>query len=578
MASPSEKDTLAYPDTTLQGERYYRHLLRRNILRLALTYLLPMVILTLYFAFQYRQLLIESAKAHLKSIAENQANTLDLFLRERVVNLSNTIDDPKLELPPSPTVMQALLSTLKQNSETFVDIGFFDSSGIQAAYAGPYPQLEKRDYSREAWWISLREDRDRFIITDIYMGFRQRPHFTIAVSRIIEGQYVVLRATLDPEKFSDYIARLEHPSETFTSIVNEAGYYQVVTPQMGKTLALSSIIPPRNPSLNAEVIDINGTPIYYGYAWLRTCGWALIVQAAGGLGSGGGGSVFFKIFAFSSAMIVLIFSVIMIRARSIVREVKLADRERAELSDNLVHASKLAAVGELASGIAHEINNPLAIINEEVGLIKDMANPEFGMSKSIADLKPGLDNIEEAVFRCRDITRKLLAFVRKTEMNLQTYDIHEVVDGVLHGFYGHELAVSNIEIVKNYHSQPLPIVADKNQLQQVFLNLINNAIDAMKGSGRITIATSSNNARAVVTVADTGCGMTQEHLDKIFLPFFTTKEVGKGTGLGLPISYGIIKSLGGNISVTSTVGEGSTFTIDLPLAGTSLQGWLPSGQ
>jgi two-component system NtrC family sensor kinase len=239
---------------------------------------------------------------------------------------------------------------------------------------------------------------------------------------------------------------------------------------------------------------------------------------------------------------------------------------RAELSDSLLHASKLAAVGEMASGIAHEINNPLAIINEEVGLIKDSLNPEFKMGRSIEDLKLSLDHIQEAVFRCRDITRKLLSFVRRTEMNLQTYDIHEVIDDVLQGFYEHEIAVSNIEIVRKYAGQPALIVADKNQLEQVFLNLINNAIDAIKGRGSITISTSLDNDRVYTAVSDTGIGMTQEQLNRTFVPFFTTKEVGKGTGLGLSISYGIVKSLGGNISVTSTYGVGSTFTVDLPLA------------
>ncbi len=562
--TPSARSAHAFPDPTLHGEHYYQQLLRRNVVRLILTYLLPMIALTVYFAFQYRQLLIESSKAHLRAIAENQANTLDLFLRERLVNLSNAIDDPRVEWPPTTEVMRGLLETLRQNSETFVDLGFFDSRGIQIAYEGPYPQLEHRDYSSQSWWIELRSSGNRYIITDIYLGFRQKMHFTIAISRILNGEYAVLRASLDPDRFADYIAHLEHPAEVNTSIVNPAGYLQVVTAQKGA--ALSSILPPREPRLDSREITIEGKRIYYGYSWLRICDWALIVESASDPGSGLMGGAFLNIFAFSSLIILLILAVILARARRIVQEVRMADRTRAELSDDLLHASKLAAVGELASGIAHEINNPLAVINEEVGLIEDRLNPEFGMSSTLEDLKPGLKNIQEAVFRCRDITRKLLAFVRKNEMNLQVYDIHEVIDGVVKGFYAHELAVSNIELVTHYEGEPLFVLADKNQLQQVILNLITNAIDATRDHGRITITTSQQQGRAYLSVADTGVGMTQDLLDKIFLPFFTTKQVGKGTGLGLSISYGIINSLGGNISVTSKMGEGSTFTIDLPLA------------
>jgi two-component system NtrC family sensor kinase len=568
MDPTSPPDKHAYPDPVLHGDQYYQQLQRKNIVRLILTYLLPLIILTVYFAFQYRQIVIVSGKAHLMAIAENQANTLDLFLRERVVNLSNMIDNPKLELPPSPPVMQALLGTLKQNSETFADIGFLDSNGIQTEYAGPFPQLEKRDYGRESWWLTLKGKSANFIITDIYLGFRQKPHFTIAVSRTINGQYVVLRAALDPERLLEYIAHLEHPSEVYTSIVNQTGDYQIAAPNVGTALAQSPIIPTQTPKVEARELKIKDTTVYYAYSWLRTCDWALIVQSASDLGRGFGGPTFIRIFAFSAAVILVIFSIIVARARKIVGDIRRADQTRAELSDSLLHASKLAAVGEMASGIAHEINNPLAIINEEIGLIRDSLNPEFKLGRSIEDLKPSLDHIQEAVFRCRDITRKLLSFVRRTEMNLQTYDIHEVIDDVLQGFYEHEIAVSNIEIVRKYAGQPAFIVADKNHLEQVFLNLINNAIDAIKGRGSIVISTSLDNDRVYAAVSDTGVGMTQEQLDRVFIPFFTTKEVGKGTGLGLSISYGIIKSLGGNISVTSTYGAGSTFTIDLPLART----------
>ncbi len=559
----------AYPDPMLHSERYYQQLQRKNLLRLVLTYLLPLVVLTIYFAIQYRQILDVSARAHLTAIAENQANTVDLFLRERIVNLSNLIDNPKLELPPTPAAIQSMLATLKQNSETFVDVGFFDSDGIQTQYAGPYPQLEKRDYGRQPWWLALRGKKENFIITDIYLGFRQKPHFTIAVSRTLDGRYIVLRATLDPERLLEYITRLEHPCDVYTYIVNGAGDYQVVTPLVGSVLARSPIVPPRTPKSDAGELKTAGGRLYYAYTWLRTCDWALIVQSSSEVGTGFGGPTFLRLFGFSAAVILAIFVVILMRARKIVQEVREADKTRAELSDNLLHASKLAAVGEMASGIAHEINNPLAVISEEVGLIQDALNPEFGFVKSIEDLKPSLDHIQEAVFRCRDITRKLLSFVRRSEMNLQTYDIHEVIDDVLQGFYQHEIAVSNIEIVRRYAPTAAPVVVDKNQLEQVFLNLINNAIDAIRGHGRITISTSVHHGRVRVDVSDTGIGMTQEQLDRIFVPFFTTKEVGKGTGLGLSISYGIIKSLGGDISVTSTYGAGSTFTIQLPLAGQS---------
>jgi len=458
-----------------------------------------------------------------------------------------------------------MLKTLRSNSEVFVDVGFFETDGIQTAYAGLYPQLEKRDYSRESWWMALKDGKDHFVITDNYLGFRQKPHLTVAVSRTINNRYVVLRAALDSDKVSRHLAKLEPSNEVYTYVVNNAGHYQIVTSPTGSPLALAPIVPPRTPKLGAEEITVGGDRVYYGYSWLRLCDWALIVCSTKDLGAFSAGGPFINLFAFSTIVIFLIFSIIIFRARRIVQQVRQTDEAHAELSDTLLQASKLAAVGELASGIAHEINNPLAIINEEVGLIKDMMNPEFKMSQSFEDIRPSVDNIQDAVSRCREITKRLLAFVRRTEMNLQPYDIHEVIDDVLKGFYAHELAVSNIEIIRNYHNKPLRISADKIQLQQVFLNLITNAADAIRDRGRITISTWPKDGRVYAAINDTGIGMTQEHLDKMFLPFFTTKAPEKGTGLGLSISYRIIKSLGGSISVASTLGEGSTFTIDLPL-------------
>jgi two-component system NtrC family sensor kinase len=231
-----------------------------------------------------------------------------------------------------------------------------------------------------------------------------------------------------------------------------------------------------------------------------------------------------------------------------------------------VHAAKLASVGELAAGIAHEINNPLAVITEEAGLAKDLINPEFEGQITLPEMVPILERIEQAAFRCRDITRKLLQFVRKTEVDLQEHDIHDLIDEVADGLLGHELTVSNVKIVKNYARDLTTVTTDKNQLQQVLLNLLNNAVDALDGPGEIAITTTLEDSQLHLSVSDTGKGMTPEHMEKIFLPFFTTKEVGKGTGLGLSVSYAIVKGMGGRIDVRSTPGGGSTFTIVMPVS------------
>ncbi len=543
-------------------EAHYRELKRKHIVRLLLTYLTPLILLSIYFYVQYGLIVSEGRRLHLTAVAENQANTLDLFLSERLVNLSNLIDDPKLEIPPSSAKMQNYLDHLIRNSETFVDVGYFDSAGVQAAYAGPYPSLEKRNYSTESWFKSLKTKDSNFVITDIYLGFRQRPHFTIAVSRILNNQFIVIRATLDPEKIYKYITSQHEAGEVYTSIVNQAGFYQLVSGQIGKPLTTSSFIPPHTPLMGSAEVKIDGTSVTYAYSWLQKADWALIVQLPASVGFGflSGGRL--QVIIFSAIMIFLIFLIIMNRAQKLVKLQIETDRARAQLE----HAAKLASVGELAAGIAHEINNPLAVISEESGLIKDLMNPEFGEVLKPEELIFHLDTIQESVFRCRDITRKLLGFVRKSDIDLKPHDINRLIDGVIDGFLSKEMAVENIEVIRHYDRNIPSLITDGNQLQQVLLNIINNAVDAIAGrAGRITITTSYDESFVSIAVTDNGMGMTPEQIKKIFLPFFSTKEVGKGTGLGLSVSYGIIKNLGGRIEVNSKPGEGSTFTIILPL-------------
>jgi len=548
--------------STLYSDAYYRDIKGRHLVRLFVSYVIPIVLLAVYFYFQYQALATGSQHAHLRAIAENRASTLDLYLAERLVNLANLIDDPRLPIPPTTADITVALHKLQTNSETFVDLGFFDSSGVQAAYAGPYPALERRNYQSESWFVALREGGRESIITDVYMGFREKPHFTIAVSRIISGQPVVLRATLDPQRIYDYINPVEDSAEVFTTILNSTGQYQLVSPGIGAPLERSSLVPPESPRFGVAQADFQGREITYAYSWLRETDWALVVQPAG-LGEGGILSGFRLPFIGITAVLVVALSLIIFnRAGSIVRTQMESDRTRVQLE----HAAKLASVGELASGIAHEINNPLAVISEEAGLMKDFLDPEFGKSPTPEELTGHLESIQAAVFRCRDITRKLLRFVRKSDVELQQHDIHALVDAVVDGLLGPEIVVSNVKVIRKYAPDLPPILTDANQLEQVILNVINNAVDAIGDNpGTITITTGLDNKKVRIGFADTGHGMTRQQLEQIFMPFFTTKEVGKGTGLGLSVSYGIMKSLGGSVEVESEVGRGCQFTLVLPV-------------
>jgi two-component system, NtrC family, sensor kinase len=542
-------------------DAYYRELFTRHFIRLSLTYLAPLVLLAIYFQWQYSKSYQETSLLHLQSIAESQAGTFDLFLRERLVNVENLIDDPRLQLPPSSAVMKSYLEKLTKNSDSFVDVGFFNAQGIQIAYAGPLPSLEYKDYSNEAWFIALKSDPNRFVITDSYLGMRKKPHFTIAVNRIISAQYVVLRATLDPERIHTYISSLEGSQEFSIAIINHRGDYQIVTPKVTELSHSARIVPPQTQRIGTGRLDLPEVTLTYAYAWLTQANWALIGMRTRQVTFSGIDEYQIKSLLISFMVILIMVAIIIVRSNKVV-ELQLEQRTT---KAQFEHAAKLASVGELSAGVAHEINNPLAIISEEAGLIRDLLDPELCPSTTFADLPVHLDNIQEAVFRCRDITRKLLSFVRKTDIKVMQHDINTLIDEIVDAFWIREMAVSNIEIIKIYRADIPPIMTDGNQMKQVFLNLLTNSYDAIVPPGKITITTSADQNHITVSIADTGNGITQEHIEKIFLPFFTTKEVGKGTGLGLSVSLSIIKSLGGTIHVESIPGQGSVFSVVLPI-------------
>ncbi len=555
------------------GQGHVRELFWNTFARLILLYFVPLLLLAVFFHVQFRALVRSSLRAHLEVIAEHQANTFDLFLRERLVNLGNIIDDPRFGGPDLAPEFKDFLRELQHTSDAFVDIGLVNREGTLTDYVGPVTYTGNVNYGGEAWFQALLGPGRTSVITEIYLGFRDQPHFTIAVARGEGPGFRILRAALSPERLSNYLATLEGANEVHAAIVNDRGILQVTTPNLGEALQPSTFVPPRSPDRGfVDASGREGRPAY-AYAWLSETPWALVVinarEAAGILGLPSAFSLV------TLAIFLLAGMVILIRTRQVVGTRLATEEHEAALSGQLVHAAKLASVGELAAGIAHEINNPLAIIAEEVGVLKDSLDPELAEADDEPlDIPEHLDAIHQAVFRCRDITRKLLTFVRQTDVKVEPQNLHAILDDVLDAMMGNELAISNVTLEKRYDPRITDILTDRNQLVQVFVNLVKNAIDAMPGGGRLTVITGLREGRAAVAIRDTGCGMAPEHVERVFMPFFTTKDPGKGTGLGLSVSYTIVRSFGGDFYVDSTPGKGSTFTVELPVA-TPADGTVP---
>ncbi len=235
------------------------------------------------------------------------------------------------------------------------------------------------------------------------------------------------------------------------------------------------------------------------------------------------------------------------------------------LDERLLQSQKLVAIGELSANIAHEINNPLAIIRQEAEWMQHLLNKLAGRDgQEIGELQESVQAIMEQVDRCTEITRNLLDFARKREPVIQAVEVNRLIETMTR-LVEREAKHNQITIVRQY-DQALPVIySDAPQLRQVILNFLTNATYAIGQDGVVTITTRRADRDSVdIVIRDTGCGVPEENLAKIFDPFFTTKPPGKGTGLGLSICHGIIQRLGGRIAVESQVGQGTAFTITLP--------------
>lgn len=553
-----------------ERDSLYGRLLRHALIRLVFIYYVPLLLIALFFHLQYRRVVRDTQQRHLVSLAEHQASTLDMFLGDRLVDLVGLSDEPEGWLDPEPRVVAERLARLRQASEAFIDLTVLDGRGRVLGYAGPHPYLQQQLYADEDWFRRLTAEPATHVITDIYAGFRDEPHFTMAIALETGSGPRVLRAVLGPEKIRAHMASLEGAGEVHAFVVGTSGEVQFSSAAAGSTAAAPVPAPGAERS-GAGLREAGGGGTMYAWARLGSVPWTLVaVDATGGQGGLVGGAGPSARWVTSLWLFAVVFfavggGIILLLARWVAREQYAALQKERELSHQLQHAAKLASVGELAAGIAHEINNPLAVVAEKAGLLQDLLDPRFGRQPGADVLREHLAAVEQAVYRCTGITRNLLGFVRDEKVQLAENDLHALLDDVAGGLLGPELEVAGIRVERSYDSRIGAVVTDPGRLRQVVFNLLKNARDAIGSDGCIRLTTRLRGDRFTLEVADTGCGLDAAQLERVFMPFFTTKSPDRGTGLGLSVSYRIVKGLGGSMTARSRPNEGATFTVELPL-------------
>jgi len=246
------------------------------------------------------------------------------------------------------------------------------------------------------------------------------------------------------------------------------------------------------------------------------------------------------------------------------REQKADAELRRQMEKQMIATERLASLGTLATGVAHEINNPLAIIKESAGWMRQLLQKQdLADMPRRNDFEGALEKIESSIERARRITHQLLGFVRRNDSAISRIDVGRLVDDAT-GLVQREAKNRNITLEKKAASDSPEVWSDPYQLRQVLLNLLTNALHATQAGGSVTVGIEKTADGCQITIEDTGEGISSENIEKIFEPFFSTKTQGEGTGLGLYVSRGIVEKLGGRIEVDSRLGIGSCFRIILP--------------
>jgi len=497
-------------------------------------------------------------------LVSNCRRTVSFFLAERKAALDFIVHYQSFQKLSDPAALTELLEALQKAFSGFADLGVIDSSGRQRAYVGPF-ELVGKDYSGQEWF---EEVLVRGIhISDVFLGYRQIPHLVIAVKHELpDGSFYVVRGTVDTKRFNDLLSELEVSGGGDAFIVNHQGTIQTPTRWHGRVLEKMPLpVPDYSPETRViQYKGMDGEPLVVGYAYIADTPFILMIVKHHEDLMQPWYKTRKELFAFLAASITVVLLVILGVATYLVNKLHDTDEKRMATLHHMEYSEKMASIGRLASGVAHEINNPLAIINEKAGLIHDMfmLKKEYAADEKLIRL---VESVLSSVERCGAVTRRLLSFARHMDVETQPIKFKEVIEEVL-GFLGKEAEYRGIK-VNVEASDEIPIFkSDRGKLQQILLNLFNNAFAAMADGGRLDIRVYRRSAESVsVKVSDDGCGIREADLERIFEPFFSTKKKKGGTGLGLSITYGLVRELGGDMNVESKVGIGTTFTVTLPL-------------
>ncbi len=525
--------------------------------------LIPSTILAILGYFQYLNLSQQQTATHIRWHLHHVKNTLEenfIYLQTSLASLTGQLSTTHIT---ETDTLDLLFKSMHMNVESLIDLELLDSNGkviLQSSRTMPIRLSE----TNTPWF--RRALSDGTAVSFMKYDVHNSPSFIIAIKHIMEPPQtdLLLKATFNGILLEKLAAESNAKAMEDVFIINKKGILQSPSIYFGTRQNRFPISMPTDQTYFTTTDKGWGMgDIFYATAPLAGTPWILVLVKDGPIHKKEWLTFQLTLLLIFIACAAGSFFVIHQLVNLLTIRIRESDTKRMALLNEVGHTNRLATIGKLAAGVAHEINNPLAVIDQKAGLIEDLLefSEDFNHKEKIHTSIGGIHN---SVDRCKVITHRLLGFARKMDSVEEPVDINFIVSEVM-GFLEKEALYSHI-IFDMHITDDLPeIWSDRGQLQQIFLNIISNSIDAIGQSGVIRITTSlTEKEKILVEINDNGPGIKPNVMEHIFDPFFTTKETGKGTGLGLSITYGLVKKLGGDIKVFSKAGEGVTFYIYLP--------------
>jgi signal transduction histidine kinase len=542
----------------------FRRIWKRAVLVTATVALVPLII----WALAGYRLNLDTIESELvlrtSQLVSNSWRSVSLFVSERRSVLDFIAHDHTFESLNDKQRLTAILDNLNKRFGGFTDLGVINSAGLQQTYVGPH-RLEGLDYRNELWFRQVL--KHGVYVSELVTHFREEPHLDSAVKRDLpDGTFFVLRAALDAQKLNELVAQFEVGEKSDAFLINREGVLQ--TPSRFYGSVLNQIpIPVPDYSPKAQVFESKNDrnePMVIGYAHIPETPFILmIVKQKGELIQPWfkTGWAFTGILATSILVILLVTLAV---ASRLVDQIHEADQERVDTLHQAEYTNKMVSLGRLASGVAHEINNPLAIINQKAGHIKDL----FTLTEAYQNdpkLIGLVDSVLATVHRCAEVTKGLLNFARHLNLSVQTINLGDIINEV-RSVLAKEAESKYITVGVDLADNIPEFESDRGKLEQIFFNLFNNAITVMKDGGHLAISAEREDTNFIsITFANNGPGISEADLKHVFEPFFYSRTGEGGTGLGLAVTYALIQEIGGQISVQSELGKGTDFNIRLPL-------------